>query len=235
MLISDYNPEILLRALRVLRGSKQHEHRPTPPFPRHHPASFAQPRRRSSLTQIATCGQPSLRTRAELFRLTGVDWVAVHGMSASLAQITRRVSDMGTDMSKWPTEQHFASWLGLAPHNDISGGRILRCRTWPTDNRAGQAFRQAAASVTRSLCAFGAYSRRKKARFGPRPALVATAHKIARMVYAMLKQRAQYHDIGAVTYEQKQQERELNALKKKAAKLGFALVPYEPAPVMIPV
>src|SRR3990172_10285008 len=117
-------------------------------------ARFAQPRRRSSLTQIATCGQPSLRTRAELFRLTGVDLVAVHGMSASLAQITRRVSDMGTDISKWPTQQHFASWLGLAPHNDISGGRILRCRTWPTDNRAGQAFRQAAASVTRSLCAF---------------------------------------------------------------------------------
>ena len=177
--------------------------------------------------------QPSLRTRGELFRLTGVDLVAVHGISASLAQII--LSEIGTDMSKWPTEKHFASWLGLAPHNDISGGKILRSRTLPTDNRAGQAFRQAAASVTRSPCAFGAYYRRKKARFGPLPALVATAHKIARTVYAMLKHRIQYHDIGAVTYEQKQQERELNSLKKKAAKLGFTLVQHEPALVMVPV
>jgi len=177
--------------------------------------------------------QPSLRTRGELFRLTGVDLVAVHGINASLAQII--LSEIGTDMSKWPTEKHFASWLGLAPHNDISGGKILRSRTLPTDNRAGQAFRQAAASVTRSPCAFGAYYRRKKARFGPLPALVATAHKIARTVYAMLKHRIQYHDIGAVTYEQKQQERELNSLKKKAAKLGFTLVQHEPALVMVPV
>ena len=177
--------------------------------------------------------QPSLRTRGELFRLTGVDLVAVHGISASLAQTI--LSEIGTDMSKWPTEKHFASWLGLAPHNDISGGKILRSRTLPTDNRAGQAFRQAAASVTRSPCAFGAYYRRKKARFGPLPALVATAHKIARTVYAMLKHRIQYHDIGAVTYEQKQQERELNSLKKKAAKLGFTLVQHEPASVMVPV
>lgn len=131
-------------------------------------------------------------------------------------------------MSKWPTEKQFASWLGLAPHNDISGGKILRSRTLPTDNRAGQAFRQAAASVTRSPCAFGAYYRRKKARVGPLPALVATAHKIARTVYAMLKQHVQYQDIGGVAYEQKQQEREVSYLKKKAAKLGFTLLQHEP-------
>ena len=65
-------------------------------------------------------------------------------------------------------------------------------------------------------------------------ALVATAHKIARTVYYMLKHRAQYCDIGAVAYEQKQQARELNYLKKKAAKLGFTLVQQEPAPIMTP-
>lgn len=171
--------------------------------------------------------QPSLRTRAELLRLTGVDLVAVHGISASLAQTIQ--SEIGTDMSQWPTEKYFCSWLGLAPHNDISGGKILRSRTLPTDNRAGQAFRQAAASVSRSQCAFGAYYRRKKAHLGPMPALVATAHKIARTVYYMLKHRVQYHDMGAVAYEQKQQERELAYLKKKAAKFGFTLVAREPA------
>lgn len=164
-------------------------------------------------------------------RVTGIDLVAVHGVSASLAQTI--VSEIGTDMSKWPTEKHFSSWLGLAPHNDISGGKILRSRTLPTDNRAGQAFRQAAASVSRSQCAFGAYYRRKKAHLGPMPALVATAHKIARTVYFMLRHKVQYHDIGAVAYEQKQQSRELTSLKKKAAKLGFTLTPHEATSVLV--
>jgi hypothetical protein len=119
--------------------------------------------------------QSTGNARAEILRITGVDLVAVHGISASLAQTI--LSEIGTDMRKWPTEKHFGSWLGLAPHNDISGGKVLRRRTLKTDNRAGQAFRQAAASVIRSQCAFGAYYRRKKAHFGPMPALVATAHK----------------------------------------------------------
>ena len=168
---------------------------------------------------------PSLHTRAELLRLTGVDLVAVHGISASLAQTI--LSEIGTDMSKWPTEKHFASWLGLAPHNDISGGRILRSRTLPTDNRAGQAFRQAAAAVGRSQCAFGAYYRRKKAHLGPLPALVATAHKIARTVYYMLKNHVQYHDIGAQAYENKLRDRQVAFLLKKAAKLGLKFVHAE--------
>lgn len=173
--------------------------------------------------------QPAVHTRAELLRLTGVDLVAVHGISASLAQTIQ--AEIGTDMSQWPTEKHFCSWLGLAPHNDISGGKVLRSCTLKTDNRAGQAFRQAAAAVTRSQCAFGAYYRRKKAHLGPMAALVATAHKIARTVYYMLKHRVQYQDMGAEAYEKKQAERELAYLKKKAAKLGFTLVQHEPAPV----
>ncbi len=170
--------------------------------------------------------QPSRRTRAELLRLTGVDLVAVHGISASLAQTI--LSEIGTDLSAWPTEKQFCSWLGLAPHNDISGGRVLRSRVLKTDNRAGQAFRQAAASVLRSQCAFGAYYRRKKAHLGPMPALVATAHKMARTVYYMLKHHLQYRDIGADAYEKSQQEREVATLKRKAAKLGFTLTPHEP-------
>jgi transposase len=173
--------------------------------------------------------QPSLRTRAELLRVTGVDLVAVHGISASLAQTI--LCEIGTDMTKWPTEKHFASWLGVAPHNEVSGGKILRSRTLPTDNRAGQAFRQAAASVSRSQCAFGAYYRRKKAHLGPMPALVATAHKIARTVYHMLKYHVAYHDIGAAAYDRTQQERELAYLKKKAAKLGYTLTPHQSIPI----
>ncbi len=105
---------------------------------------------------------------------------------------------------------------------------MLRSRTLKTDNRAGQAFRQAAASVTRSDSAFGAYYRRKKAQIGPQQALVATAHKIARTVYHMLKHRMSYHEMGARVYEQQQRERELAHLQRKAAKLGFTLTAHEP-------
>jgi hypothetical protein len=126
-------------------------------------------------------------------------------------------------MSKWPTEKHFASWLGLAPHNDISGGRVLRSRTLPTNNRAGQAFRQAATSVARSPSAFDAYYRRKRAQGGPQFAQVATAHKMARTVFHLLKCHVQYADVGVEGFEQKQREREVAALCKKATKLGFTL------------
>jgi len=169
--------------------------------------------------------QPRLNVRREIMRLTGVDLVAVEGISASLAQTI--LSEIGTDMTKWKTEKHFASWLGLAPHNDISGGKVLRSRTLKTRNRAGQAFRQAAASVIRSGSAFGAFYRRKRGQLGPMQALVATAHKIARTVYYMLKNRVQYHDIGAEAFEHKQKEREIVYLKKKAAKLGFDLLPHD--------
>ncbi|MEM4204401.1 MAG: transposase, partial [Candidatus Methanomethylicaceae archaeon] len=168
-----------------------------------------------------TKNKPADSTRAELFRITGVDLVAVDGISAGLAM--NIISEVGTDMSRFPTEKHFCSWLGLAPHNEISGGKVLRSRTLKTDNRAGQAFRQAATSVTRSRSAFGAFYRRKKAQLGPAQALVATAHKIARTVYFMLKHQVAYHDIGAQGYEAARRERELAALRRKAAQLGFEL------------
>jgi transposase len=166
---------------------------------------------------------PSDSTRAQLIRLTGVDLVAIKGISTSLAQTI--LSEIGTDMSRWPTDKHFASWLGLAPHNDISGGKVLRSRTLPTTNRAGQAFRQAAASVTRSRTAFGAFYRRKCAQLGPRQALVATAHKIARTVYHLLKYHVPFEEIGDGAYELKQRERDLAYLRKKAARFGFTLTP----------
>src|SRR5262249_55093746 len=156
-----------------------------------------------------------------IIRLTGVDLAAVSGIGPSLAQTI--LSEIGSDMTRWPTDKHFASWLGLAPHNEISGGKVLRSHTLPSNNRAGLAFRQAATAVSRAPSAFGAYYRRKRAQGGPMFAQVATAHKIARTVYHLLKHRVQYVDIGAEAFEQKQREREVLALRKKAARLGFTL------------
>jgi hypothetical protein len=185
-------------------------------------ASEAPPLLRSqpdSHSKNAPAGNP----RAHILRITGVDLVAVHGISASLAQTS--LAEIGTDMSKWPDDKHFCAWLGLAPKNDISGGKVLKSRTLKNRHRATQAFRMAAQSVSRSHCACGAFSRRLKGRLGPAQALVATAHKSARTVSHRLKNRLPYHDIGAAEYNQRFREREMRYLQKKAAKLGYTLSP----------
>jgi transposase len=164
---------------------------------------------------------PAGNTRAHILRITGVDLVAVPGISTSIAQTI--LSAIGTDMSKWPDEKHFCAWLGLAPKHAISGGKVLKSRTMKTRNRAAQAFRMAAQSVLRADCALGAFYRRLKGRLGPAQALVATAHKIARTVYHMLKERVPYYDIGTAEYNKRFRERELQYLQKKAAKLGYKL------------
>src|SRR5579859_2989211 len=126
-----------------------------PPEP---PTSLSTKRRTTSRNA------PTFDVRAEVVRLTGIDLGAIKGLSDSSLQTI--LSEIGTDMSRWPTEKHFTSWLGLAPHNDISGGKVLRSRTLPTRNRAGQMFRHAATAVANSPTAFGAYYRRKRAKGG---------------------------------------------------------------------
>jgi transposase len=169
--------------------------------------------------------QPASDVRADLLRLTGVDVAAVVGIGPSLAQTI--LAEIGTDMSRWPSEKHFASWCGVAPRNDISGGRVLRSRTLPTRNRAGQAFRQAATVVGHTTSALGAFYRRKRAKGGPLFAQVATANKIARIVYHLLKYHVQYEDIGVEEFERQHRERDIAALRKRAARLGFTLVSPE--------
>jgi len=164
--------------------------------------------------------------RAHLKRICGVDIAAVLGIGASMAQTI--LSEVGTDMSRFPDEKHFCSWLGLAPHNDISGGKILKSGTLKNRNRAGQAFRHAATSVMNSNSNFGAFYRRIKGRLGEMQALVATAHKIARVVYYMLKFKQEYRHVRADEYEQRFEERELRYLQRKASRLGFQLTPSTP-------
>jgi hypothetical protein len=170
---------------------------------------------------------PAFDVRAHLYRLTGVDLVAVTGLEESTVQTI--ITEIGTDMSRWRTVKHFSSWLGLAPHNDISGGKVLRSKTLKQHNRAGQAFRMAAQSVTRSNNAFGAFFRRLAAHIGVEQAIVATAHKIARTVYAMLKKRVPFQTMGADEYEKRYKARLVKRMDKKARSLGYRLVPLEAA------
>lgn len=161
--------------------------------------------------------------RKHLKRISGVDLSLVDGFGVSLAQTV--IMEVGTDMSKFPDEKHFCSWLGLAPKHEISGGKILKNKTLKTRNRAGQAFRLAANSVKQAECAFGAFYRRLKARLGPSQATVATAHAIARVVYRMLKYQVEYGPLNLNEYQRQYEAQQIKYLKKKAAKFGFQLLP----------
>jgi len=165
---------------------------------------------------------PTYDARTLLYEVVGVDLVAISGLNASTVQTI--LSDTGLDLSAFPSEKHFCSWLSVAPRNDISGGKVLRSRTLKSGNRAGQAFRLAAQAVSRKQDEFGAYYRRQRARLGPEQAIVATAHKIARAYYHVLKHRTPFRSLSADAYEQQVRQREVAHLKKKAAKLGFTIV-----------
>lgn len=161
--------------------------------------------------------------RKHLKRISGVDLSVVDGFGVSLAQTV--VMEVGTDMSKFPDEKHFCSWLGLAPKHEISGGKVLKNSTLKTKNRAGQAFRMAAQSVKRADCVFGVMYRRLRARLGPAQATVATAHALARVVYRMLKYQVEYEPLSVNEYQKQYEEQQIKYMRKKAARFGFQLVP----------
>jgi transposase len=161
--------------------------------------------------------------RQHLKRISGVDLSVVDGFGVSLAQTV--IMEVGTDMTKFPSEKHFCSWLGLAPKHEISGAKVLKNKTMKTKNRAGQAFRMAAQSVKRADCVFGSLYRRLKGRLDKAQATVATAHAIARVVYRMLKYKVEYEQVSVEEYEKKYKEQQIKYMKKKAGKLGFQLVP----------
>lgn len=158
-----------------------------------------------------------------LFKKSGVDLFAVPGLAADTLLIL--ASEVGFDMTPWKTEKHFSSWLGVCPGTKKSGGKVLNNKVKRNPNRATQAFRMAAASLHHSQTALGAFFRRIKSRAGGQYAVTATAHKIARIYYAMLTQGTSYVELGQQAYEQKYKERRLDHLKTQAKSLGFQLLP----------
>ena len=166
---------------------------------------------------------PQFDVLSHLYRMTGVDLTQIDGMDAYTA--LRVVSEVGTGMTRWPSAKHFACWLGLSPNNRITGGRIISSRTRPSANRAAAALCMAANGLARSDSALGAFLRRKKAQLGAPKAITATAHKLARIIYAMLRFGRDYADAGADYYESQYRHRALSAAKRRAAQLGYQLVP----------
>ena len=166
---------------------------------------------------------PRFDIRTHLYRMTGVELTRIDGVDAYTA--LKVISEIGADMTKWPSAKHFASWLGLSPNNRITGGRVMSSKTKPSANRAAAALRLAANALHRSDSALGAFLRRKKAHLGAPKAITATAHKLACIIYAMLRHGQQYVDAGAEYYESQYQQRALRAAKRRAAQLGYQLAP----------
>lgn len=168
---------------------------------------------------------PDFDLRTQLYRIIGVDLTAIDGLNAVAVQTF--ISHTGVTFSAWPTNNHLVSWLSLCPNNDISGGKIIYSWMKRSKNSAAQALRVSAMSLANSKSALGAYYRRMRARHGPQTAVTATAAKLARIIYHMVTKKEQYRDPGANYYEQRYKDRYLNNIKRRAASLGFKLVPNE--------
>ena len=134
------------------------------------------------------------------------------------------VSEIGRDRSRWPSEKHCTSWLGWCPPQTVSGGKVRSSRTRPTTHRAAASLRLAAASLHHSNSALGAYFRRMKSRLGTPKAIIATAHKLARLMYSMLKYGTAYVAQGLEAYEQQYQDRVVKHLTRRAKELGYDLL-----------
>lgn len=167
--------------------------------------------------------QPKVDYRTPAYQLTNVDLTRIPGLSDY--SVITLLSEIGTDMSRWPSHKHFAAWLRLAPGTKITGGKILSSRTLPTSSRVVEILRTAAVTAGRTRSALGAYYRRLCLRRGTSRAIVATAHKIARYIYHMLSTGEPFLDNGQDAYEQDYRHHLVRKLTKQAESLGLRLVP----------
>jgi hypothetical protein len=165
---------------------------------------------------------PQFDLRQQLFRAVGADLTRIDGIDVLTAMTI--ISEAGWDMSKWPSEDHFVSWLRLSPDNRISGNRVIGKGRLPTNNRLSVALRMAASTLRKSDSYLGAQFRRLRSRLDAPVAIKAMAAKLARLVYRTLRYDLQFLDRGAEVYEAAHRQREINYLKRKAANLGFQII-----------
>jgi hypothetical protein len=161
---------------------------------------------------------------AELKRVTGVDALRVEGVN--LMTIQTVVAELGTELgAAWPTEQHFASWLKLSPHRDVSGGKVIRHTREKSRNRVAGVLRLAATSLLRSDSYLGARYRNLRARLGSPKAIKAMARYLACIIYRLFTKGQAWVDRGAEQFEYNRQTRDLAKLQAQANARGLRLVP----------
>ena len=167
--------------------------------------------------------EPRFDARTPLYHMAGVDLTTIEGIAEGTALVIR--SEIGTDMTRWPSVKHFCRWLGLCPQHQISGGHVLSRRVRPGAHRVTVALRLAARSLHHSQSALGAFLRRMKARLGTPKAITATAHKRARLVSSLLQHGSAYVQQGLDAYEAQDHDRKVKTMAKQAKALGYTLVP----------
>ena len=168
---------------------------------------------------------PRFDLRTQLYQMCGVDLTRIDGIDVTTALVV--VSEVGADMGRFASDKHFASWLGLCPGTKITGGKVMSSKTKRCANRAAQALRLAAAALRSSKSALGAYYRRMCARMDRPKAVTAAAHKLARLIYAMLTKGEEYTDRGQDYFEERYRQRVLHNLAQRAKAMGMQLVPSE--------
>jgi len=169
---------------------------------------------------------PKFDVREALYYATGVDLTAIEGIDAIHALTL--VSELGSDFTKWPTVKHFASWLGLCPNFKQTGGKVKSSKTRKGKNRAATALRLAAFSLIRSQSYLGAYLRRQRSRLGAPKAITATAHKLARIIYNLMRYGLAYVQQEEAVYAKQVQARLEKQLHRRAKDLGYEVVKLEP-------
>jgi len=167
--------------------------------------------------------QPAFDLATELQRILGVDATTIDGIDVITIQTI--LAEIGPNLSAWKTEQHWTSWLNLAPKRDVSGGRVIRHVRQHHTNRVGNAFRMAAQSLVRSESYLGARYRYFRAKLGGLKAVKAMARYLACLYYRLLTRGQIWVDRGTQEFNRRSQERELAALQRKARKHGLQLVP----------
>lgn len=157
-----------------------------------------------------------------LHELTGTDLGDIYGITESNA--LEIISEVGLDMSKWPTVKHFTSWLNLAPNNKISGGKILSSRIPKKKNQAGQVFKMAAYAVQRSKNWLAKFYHRIKANKGAPKAIIATARKIAAIFYKLIKEKIKFNPTPIEKYMDNFRHQQIRKLKRQAQSLGLQVL-----------
>ncbi len=176
-------------------------------------------------SKASTKHPPAYPAQARLAALCGVDLTTIPGIHVLTAHTLW--AELGSDLSAFPTSKHFCSWLSLCPDNRTSAGNCLSTKTRASANRVAHALRMAAQSCHHAKHEFGDYYRRMRAKLGAAEGLVATAHKIARVVYAVLMTRRPYDPTihqQALALNQQRRIRKLHSLAKN---LGFQLIPNQ--------
>jgi len=184
------------------------------------------PASKSKEKQINKRGEEPLRQ--SLYMMSGVDLTTIDSIGVGTAQTI--LSEVGPDLSMFPSEKHFISYLRLAPGMDVSGGKAIRGKKKKPQlgsSRTRKALMMAALSAGKTQTALGAYYRSIAIRRGPGVAVFATARKLAQYIYRLLRFGKEYVDIGVKEYEERNYDRRLKSLQTRAMQMGYILTSIE--------